>query len=349
MREQKTIRVLQIAPSLGVHGGIEGVAISILSQCLRAGTVDAKLLFRIRTGREPSDDFHDLIRPFRQRVFQFRRNPFILFRLILRADIVHCHYPFVWAFLPAVLLGKKTIITIHNKKPPGRIMVRGMEKLAIRLADRSVFNSNFVASTWGFTPGSDERVPAIAERTKLSVPFGERRGFVVVARLIPEKGVAVLVEAYQKAGIDHAAMPLVIVGAGPERERLQEMALRRHGEHISFVGHRHGNEKTALVAASRWNVAPAIYQEDQGMTPIEAAICGIPSIVSRIGGLPESAGPGAITVPPGDIGSLTRALETAAIMQPAEYEKRCSLNEEYFEQYLPSPSHYSSEYALLMS
>jgi len=348
MTRKSRIKVLQIAPSLGVHGGIEAVAVSIVQECAAESDIDCHLFFRQRGKGALADDFTELISPYSDRISLFRKNPLPLIKAMLRTDIVHCHYPALWVLIPAFLLGKSTLITVHNKKPPGKILLRFFERVALRMVNKVVFNSNFVAGTWGFRDGDFERVPAVAESNRRIRPSDERSGFIVLARLIPEKGIGILIKAYQRASIDHLSHPLLIVGTGPQMEELRQLASQGKSDQIRFLGHRHGDDKARLLAAALWNIAPAVYQEDQGMTPIEASLCRVPSIVSAVGGLPESAGPGAIMVTPHDVDELSKALELAVGMKSEEYEKRCFLNEEYLKKYLPIPRHYTLCYSNLI-
>lgn len=102
----------------------------------------------------------------------------------------------------------------------------------------------------------------------------ERPFHLVVSRLLPYKNVDAVVGAF-------ALCPdrsLVVVGTGPELPRLRAMA----GDNVTFLEHLSDGEMqwlyakaTALVAASH---------EDYGLTPLEAAQHGTPSIVLRWGG-----------------------------------------------------------------
>ncbi len=94
-----------------------------------------------------------------------------------------------------------------------------------------------------------------------------------VARLLPYKNVDVVVDAARKLG-----RRLVVVGKGPELEALQQ---RGHGT-VTFTG-------TVSEARLRWLYANAglhiaMSHEDFGLTPIEAAIFGKPTIALGSGG-----------------------------------------------------------------
>jgi len=56
------------------------------------------------------------------------------------------------------------------------------------------------------------------------------------------------------------------------------------------------SDKRKIYSTTRLLIAPSQWAEPFGRVPLEAGISGIPSIVSRRGGLPESAGKGSIVI-----------------------------------------------------
>lgn len=104
------------------------------------------------------------------------------------------------------------------------------------------------------------------------------RHALVVARLSPEKGVDVAVEACRIAGI-----PLVVAGDGPERARLAAAA----GPDVTFAGHVDDRELAILRAQAVLAVAPSRSGETFGLAAAEAMAAGVPVAASRVGALPE--------------------------------------------------------------
>lgn len=102
------------------------------------------------------------------------------------------------------------------------------------------------------------------------------------------------------------------------------------------------------MSSSKWNVAPVAFAEDLGLTPIEARCCGVPSIVSRAGGVPEGAGDQAIFCEPGDVPSLRQSLEQAAEMSDQEYARRSEICKASLQSYLPQPGFYAAEYMRIL-
>ena len=70
-------------------------------------------------------------------------------------------------------------------------------------------------------------------------------------------------------------------------------------------------EKSALYAGALAVVLPS-WGEGYGYTPLEGFAHGTPAVVSDLPALRETAGAGALYVPPGDVEALRAALEDVA-------------------------------------
>lgn len=113
------------------------------------------------------------------------------------------------------------------------------------------------------------------------VPDSPGSGAVYVGRLSPEKGVDLLLTAWQ--GMD--GEPLVIVGAGPEEARL-----RRLGENIPgvrFLGAVAPDRALAAIAASAYVVVPSRAYEVFPMVVLEAFAAGRPVVAPAPGAMAE--------------------------------------------------------------
>ena len=97
--------------------------------------------------------------------------------------------------------------------------------------------------------------------------------YLCICRLLPYKNVDVVIQAMSSLNL-----PLIVVGAGPEEAHLQRMA----GPSALMLKDLSDGEVRWLYAHCR-AVISASY-EDFGLTPIEAATYGKPSVVLRWGG-----------------------------------------------------------------
>ena len=100
---------------------------------------------------------------------------------------------------------------------------------------------------------------------------------LVVSALVPYKRIDVAIEACRRTG-----MPLKIVGAGPERERLQAQS----GADVEFLGTRSDDEIRSLYRRARGVLLPG--EEDFGIVAVEAMSCGTPVIGLARGGTTET-------------------------------------------------------------
>ncbi|TML74128.1 MAG: glycosyltransferase family 4 protein [Actinobacteria bacterium] len=131
-------------------------------------------------------------------------------------------------------------------------------------------------------PGNEnERLPDESNAARLRAFLaGDEPTVVYFGKLIPQKGVEILLEAMQ--GLEAR---LVVVGFGPQRAELEALASPR----TLFTGlleHRHLSK---LLALANVCVVPSVFPEAFGMVAAEAAAAGCPPLVSRHSGLAEVA------------------------------------------------------------
>jgi len=119
--------------------------------------------------------------------------------------------------------------------------------------------------------------------------------WLYLGRLARGKGVGRLLQA--------ARRPVVVVGEGPERRRLERQA-RQLGVRARFVGW--VDDPAPWLARCAGLVLPS---DGEGLpvSVLEALGSGRPVVASAVGGLPYVL-PGRALVPPGDVGALRRAL-----------------------------------------
>jgi glycosyltransferase involved in cell wall biosynthesis len=102
--------------------------------------------------------------------------------------------------------------------------------------------------------------------------------YLVAARLLAYRRIDLAVEACRALGRE-----LVVVGDGPERERLQALAA---DSNVRFLGHVDRRTLLDLFARCHAYLLPGV--EDFGIAPLEAAAAGKPVIAYRGGGALET-------------------------------------------------------------
>lgn len=108
-----------------------------------------------------------------------------------------------------------------------------------------------------------------------------------VGRLVPEKGVQILIEAIPKILMQCPNTKFVISGKGPYQEHLQYLAQSLGiSDKVLFTGFTDDDTRNMLFAASSAAVFPSLY-EPFGIVALEAMATRTPVIVSDTGGLAE--------------------------------------------------------------
>jgi len=144
------------------------------------------------------------------------------------------------------------------------------------------------------------------------VNHGIRHGAAFVGRLVSDKGAALLLQAIGHLHRDGLKIPLSIVGDGPERARLEDLA-RSLGieKSVRFLGSYSPREIAAVLNETEVLVVPSIWEEPFGIVALEGIACGCVVVASRGGGLSEAVGRCGLTVPNGDVLALANALRQA--------------------------------------
>ncbi|MBP6965789.1 MAG: glycosyltransferase [Armatimonadetes bacterium] len=109
--------------------------------------------------------------------------------------------------------------------------------------------------------------------------------YLYVSRLVRYKRADLAVEAFNQLGL-----PLVVVGDGPERKRLEAAA----APNIRFAGRVSEEALREMYRGCKALIFPQ--EEDFGIVPLEAQACGRPVIAYGVGGALDTVVPGATGV-----------------------------------------------------
>jgi glycosyltransferase involved in cell wall biosynthesis len=113
-----------------------------------------------------------------------------------------------------------------------------------------------------------------------AIPRGDPPFYLIVSALVPYKRVDAAVAAFNRL-----RCPLVVIGTGPERRRLERLA----GEHIRFLGWQPDDVVRDHYRRCQALIFPG--EEDFGLVPLEAQACGAPVIALGRGGALETVIP----------------------------------------------------------
>lgn len=241
------------------------------------------------------------------------RSPLRLRGALRGAELVHTHLVHA-DVLGALAAGRARVVsTKHNDDPFRAGPFRLVERMLARRAERVVcitealrrFNRERVGlparKLVVVHYGLDEPPRAWGE-TRVELPDGPI--VAAVARLVPQKGIDVAVRAL--AGVDAT---LVVLGDGPERERLEALA-REVGTRLLLPGR--VGDVAAVLRGADVLVHPARW-EGFGLALLEAMLCGLPVVATRVSSIPEIVADGetGLLVPPDDPEVLRAALRRA--------------------------------------
>ena len=156
--------------------------------------------------------------------------------------------------------------------------LRQWDVLSAGRPDRLIANSRFTAQRIARYWGRQATVlppPVAVDRFDWQQP--REPFYLSVCRLVPYKRVDLVAEACRELNL-----PLLVVGDGPERQRLEALA----GPRTRFLGRCPAAEVEALMARCRAYVYAGL--EDFGIAPVEAMAAGAPVIGLGRGGLLDS-------------------------------------------------------------
>ncbi len=238
-----------------------------------------------------------------------------LVQLARTVDVVHAHglrAGWIAALAQSVRLFP-FMLTAHNMAEGGllarlAITIIGQRAQAIIAVSQAVADS---LAALGVSPGKLRVVPNgidLAHFAALPTQADARQALGIpedtftvgcIARLSPEKGVDVLVQA----AADLPAVSLLIAGDGSQRAMLQTHL----PPNVRLLGRI--PDTRALLAALNVLVVPS-RAEGQGIVALEAMAARVPLIASRVGGLAEmlTDTETALLVPAGDPTALAQAV-----------------------------------------
>lgn len=163
--------------------------------------------------------------------------------------------------------------------------------------------------------------PVEAGRTELPSKSSGSDIIVVgfLGRLVPEKGVLVLLDA----AAAEPRLRLRIAGSGPLAAELRDLATARGiADRVEFVGAVAPEEVVDLYRTFDVLAVPSLptpsWTEQFGRVAVEAMACGVPVVASDAGALPEVVGGAGLVVPVGDARALAGALVEAGGAGAAE-------------------------------
>jgi len=134
---------------------------------------------------------------------------------------------------------------------------------------------------------------------------------LAAARLVPEKGLDVLLRSLPTVLQDFPTLQTIVGGDGPERAPLEHLAVELGISHaVSFPGWLDPQQVPVQMNRATLTVVPSRWQEPFGLVAIQSMQVARPVVASRVGGIPEIVKDGetGLLVPPDDPAALSHAI-----------------------------------------
>jgi len=332
------------APSVG---GVETIVLSIARGLAELLTTSGLSAFEITlVTQTPAEDFDDGLLPFqilRQPSFAQLR------RLVRSTDVVHVAGPALSPVILGLIMHKPVVVEHHgfqticptgqlfmertNAPCPGHFMAsHHLECLRCRS------DSNWLASwkLWLLTFVRRFLCARVAAnivptewlgdllhlRNATSIPHGLAAStsstkspsphppkIIFQGRLVSTKGVRVLLEAAAILHSSNRSFELVVIGDGPERSDLEELAQRMQlSTCVRFTGRLGRSELEFNFATDSIVVVPSLGGEVFGLVVAENMLRGLPVVASDLGAFIEVLGDAGLTFRVGDASNLAHQL-----------------------------------------
>ena len=255
-----------------------------------------------------------------------------------RPDIVHFTNLLIGGCIPLLKerLGSKVVVTLQGDdifldslpEPFQSQAVREMQRL-VPLVDRFIVNSGYyadeMASRLGIPREQFEIAPLAIDTSDFARPAASGSGrnpntrtVGYLARLAPEKGLHLLVDAFcqlkKRPHTDHIQLKIAGWLGAHRREfaeeqfrKLQAAGLSDAFEHVGEVDR---SGKVAFLQSIDLLCVPTTYRDPKGLFALESLAAGTPVVLPAHGAFPEMLtrlGGGRL-VPPGDPAALAEAL-----------------------------------------
>lgn len=344
------------APDGAAHyGGVE-IALARLAQELAAQGVDVTILTTARSSHVRT--VGKVTVKAVKRLGVVFRNPVAFIGPVLlgtHGDVVHvaATYPGFsdLALLAARLQGTACVLDIHFEPvfeaPLAALLTHIYMRTGARLFrhyDRVLVHSRSYVprcvSLRGLEPAHLVCIPIGVDCNVFqpTQPKEERKSWdqecptvLFVGRLVPFKGVEVLLDAWPLVVRCLPRARLMIAGTGPLESKLRERA-KRICTDIRFLGYVDHGELGTVYSGADVVVLPSVEpQESFGMTLLESMACGTPVVASDLPGVCDIASMGGKTSPPGDAVRLAAAI--VDVVQDRNLARGWTLHERVREQF----------------
>jgi glycosyltransferase involved in cell wall biosynthesis len=314
------VRVVQVSPFFYPHtGGVESHVRTLAREFARQGHEVTVITSRFQSGlpREETFEGYRIVRaaslgPILNTPIDYGTRATVRRQ---EADVVHLHYPppLTSFFATRGLVGRRTptVLTYHCDLDlpgfTGRLAARAYQRIflppTLRRVDRIVVHTRSYGITSASLRGRDIAViPSVVDLDRFrpgldpgplraSLRLEGRRVVVFTGRLVPHKGVDVLLDALAELPAD---VVLLLIGSGPRLSGLRSRARRLDlEERVRFCPNVSDQDLPLYLALGDVFVFPSENRlEGFGLAVAEAMAAGLPVVTADMPGVREVIEPG---------------------------------------------------------
>lgn len=248
-----------------------------------------------------------------------------LLKLSKNADLIFAQGPIPSGFpsiLTKIFIGKKVIIKVVGdfswersrnvyglnssidefqiqKYPIKLKILRLMQKIIINKADTVITPSNYlkkIVTGWGVRADRIKVVynaieqidcPQTKDEAKKTIGYPDKDIIISIGRLVPWKGFETLIEIFPKLLEINNNFLLLIIGDGPEKERLEKMTEDMHLMDKVILCGQIKHEEIASYLKAAWLFILNTAYEGLSHLLVEALMMKLSVITTNVGGNPE--------------------------------------------------------------
>ncbi len=205
-------------------------------------------------------------------------------------DVLHIHEPWI-PIVSRQLLTRSNAVnvgTFHARLPDTRVS-KTLEKV-ITPYTRSILK--YIDVFTAVSGPASQYLRQLSDINPILIPNGvdlakykprpdaklDNPTIFFVGRLEKRKGVKYLIKAFRLVRQTIPNAQLLIGGAGPDREKLEELVTEEQIGGVTFLGYLSDEQKISYLQSADVFCSPALYGESFGIVLLEALACGKPIV-----------------------------------------------------------------------
>lgn len=215
-----------------------------------------------------------------------------------KPDILHAHYVSSYGFIGALANYKPFYISVWGRDifqfPLQNSLNKSIVTYTLKKADVICSTSHIMAketnkytdktipvTPFGVDMSKFKPIPGLKDETLLTIG--------TVKALSDKYGISDLIHAFARVHSVQKQTRLLIVGDGPQRAEYEELTKALGIDSVTtFTGRVPNNEVPTYINQMDVFAVPSTEDSESfGVAAVEAMACGVPPVVSNVGGLPE--------------------------------------------------------------